>query len=79
MVLILQFGDPVKITKLTYTIIDPFILQTWVSLHTVLKTAHLNIANSVFEKNTKYNVHQQFCLYGIKNLLQLLMNDWPLS
>ena len=31
----------VKIAKLTYTIIDPFILQAWVSLHTVLKSASL--------------------------------------
>ena len=31
-----NFGDRVKIAKLTYAIIDPFILQAWVSLHTVL-------------------------------------------
>ena len=39
--LIWRFGDHVKITKLTYDIVNPFILQAWVSLYTVLKTANL--------------------------------------
>ena len=30
-----------KIAKLTYAIIDPFILQAWVSVHTVLKSTNL--------------------------------------
>ena len=41
MILIWWFGKCIKIAKLTYTIIDPFILQAWVSLHTVLKSANL--------------------------------------
>ena len=40
-ILIWRFGDRVKIVKLTYDIINPFILQAWVSLRTVLKTANL--------------------------------------
>ena len=35
------FGDRINMARLTYTIIDPFILQAWISLHTVLKTANL--------------------------------------
>ena len=40
-ILIWRFGDHVKIAKLTYAIIDPFILQAWVSIHTVLKSTNL--------------------------------------
>ena len=41
MILIWQFGERIKIAKLTHTIIDPFTLQAWISLHTVLKSANL--------------------------------------
>ena len=59
MILIWQFGDRIKITKLTYGIIDLCILQAWVSLHTVLKTANFKILLTVFFKQTtKYNVRQ---------------------
>ena len=37
-----------NIAKLTYAIIDPFILQAWVSLHTVLKTANLKSCQQRF-------------------------------
>ena len=40
-ILICRFGKRIKIAKLTYAIIDPFILQAWVSLHTVLKSTNL--------------------------------------
>ena len=35
------YGKRIKIAKLTYAIIDPFILRAWVSLHTLLKSANL--------------------------------------
>ena len=38
MILIWWFGDRVKIAKLTYAIIDPFIPQ---ACHTVMKSANL--------------------------------------
>ena len=41
MILIWRFGERVKIAKLTYAIINLFILQAWVSLHTELKSANL--------------------------------------
>ena len=41
MILIWRFGERIEITKLTYAIIDPFILQAWVFLHTALKYANL--------------------------------------
>ena len=41
MILIWRFGECIKIAKLTYAIIDPFIPQAWVSLHTELKSANL--------------------------------------
>ena len=41
MILIWRFGKRIKIIKLTYAIIGPFILQAWVSLHTVQKSANL--------------------------------------
>ena len=34
--------------KLIYAIIDPFILQAWVSLHTVLKTTNLKSRQQCF-------------------------------
>ena len=37
---VILFGDRVNFTKLTYAIIDPFILQAWVFLHTVMKSAN---------------------------------------
>ena len=40
--------DHIKIAILTYAIIDPFILQAWVSLHTVLKTANLKSCQQRF-------------------------------
>ena len=65
MIFIWQSGNSVKITKLTYTIIDPFILQACVSLHTVLKTTNLNYCqqrflskppNIMFANNSAYTV-----------------------
>ena len=43
MILLWQFGDRINIAKLTYAIINPFILQTWVFLHTctLMKSANL--------------------------------------
>ena len=41
MILIWWFSERIKIAKLTYAIIDQFILQVWVSLHTELKSANL--------------------------------------
>ena len=65
MILIWRFGKCIEIAKLTYAIIDPFILQAWVFLHTVLKSANFKSHQQQFEQTTKYNVHQYFCLYGI--------------
>ena len=65
MILIWRFGDHMKIAKLSYAIIDPFILQAWVSLHTVLKTANLQshqqhplskTPNIMFTNNSAYMV-----------------------
>ena len=63
MILIWRFGDRVNIAKLTYTIIDPSILQAWVFLHAVLKTANLKsrqqhfmskLPNIMFANNSAY-------------------------
>ena len=56
MILIWQFGERIEIAKLTYAIIDPFILQAWVSLHTVLKSANLKS-------------RQQRCLSKLPNIM----------
>ena len=70
MILILQFGDRVNIPKLTYTIIYPFILQAWVSLQTVLKTANLKscqqrflskLPNIMLANNSAYTVCPKLC------------------
>ena len=53
-----RFSDHIRIAKLTYAIIDPFILQAWVSLHTVLKTTNLKSHQQRFEQTAKYNVRQ---------------------
>ena len=54
-----------KIAKLTYANIDPFILQAWVSIHTVLKCANLKSRqqrflskppNIMFTNNSAYTV-----------------------
>ena len=65
MILIWQFGDRLKITKLTDAIIDPFILQAWVSLHTVFNTANLKSRPQHVLGKPQNNVHQSFCLYGM--------------
>ena len=66
MILIWRFGKRIKITKLPYTIIDPFLLQAWVSLHTVLKSANLKSRqqqvlrkppNIMFTNISAYMVH----------------------
>ena len=57
MILIWRFGNCVNITKLTHAIIDPFILQTWVSVHTVLKADKLKSHQQRFWAN-----HQILCL-----------------
>ena len=41
MILIWRFGERIEIAKFTYAIIDSFILQAWVFLHTVLKSTNL--------------------------------------
>ena len=46
--LIWRFGEHVKIAKLTYAIIDLFVLQAWVSLHTELKSANLKSCQQRF-------------------------------
>ena len=58
--------------KLTYAIIDPFILQAWVFLHTVLKSANLKSrqqrclskpSNIMSTNISAYTVHRVFmCL-----------------
>ena len=48
MILIWRFGNCIKIAKLNYTIIDPFILQAWISLHTLLKSASLKSYQQCF-------------------------------
>ena len=67
--LIWQFGDRVEIAKVTYAIIDPFILQAWFSLHTVLKTANLKsrqqqflskLPNIMFANISAYTALQNF-------------------
>ena len=67
--LIWQFDDRVKIAKLTYVIIDPFILQAWVSLHTALKITNLKSCqqcclsippNIMFTNNSAYTVLVQW-------------------
>ena len=59
MILVWRFGDRVKIAKLTYAIIDPFVLQAWASLHTVLKPTNLKSRQQhFFEQTAKYKVHQ---------------------
>ena len=71
MILIWRFGKCIKIIKLTYAIIGPFILQAWISLHTVLKSANLKSRQfkipptESFEQTAKYNVRLYFCLYGM--------------
>ena len=63
MILIWQFGECVKITKLTYAIIDPFILQAWVMGFSPHRTEihQFKIPPTAFSEQTvKY-----FCLYGI--------------
>ena len=61
MISIWRFGrDRVEIAKLTYAIIDPFILQAWISLYTVLKITNLksHAPTAFFEQTAKYNVRQ---------------------
>ena len=48
MILIWRFGECIKIAKLTYAIINPFILQAWVSLHIELKFANLKFRQQRF-------------------------------
>ena len=72
MILIWQFGEHIEIAKLTYAIIDPFILQAWVFLHTVLKSANLKSCqqhclskppNIMSTNISAYTVHRVFmCL-----------------
>ena len=70
MILIWRFGD----CQITYAIIDPFILQAWVSLHTVLKTANLKSRqhrflskppNIMFANNSAYTVYATVCTSAI--------------
>ena len=66
MILIWRFSDRVKIAKLTYAIIDPFIPEAWVSLHTVLKIVNLKSRqqrflsrppNITFANNSAYTIY----------------------
>ena len=87
MILIWQFGDCVKIAKLTYAIIDPFVLQAWVSLHTVLKTANLKscqqrflnkLPNIMYANNSAYMVYGSLVLiiqakYGTESVTEQIL------
>ena len=64
-ILIWLFDYRVKIAKLTCAIIDPFILQAWVFLYTVLKATNLKsrqqrflgkLPNIMFTNNSAYMV-----------------------
>ena len=61
-----QFGNGVKIAKLTYAIIDPLILQSMGFSPYSNKIHKFNIPSTAFsEQTTKYNVRLYFCLYSI--------------
>ena len=47
-VLIWHFANRAKMAKLTYTIIDPFMLQAWVFLHTLMKSTNLKSCQQRF-------------------------------
>ena len=70
MLILVLFGDYVKIAKLTYTIIDPFILQAWVSLHTVKKSTNLKSHQQRFRSKLPNTMFVYiFCLYSISSRL----------
>ena len=69
MILIWQFGDRIKIAKLTYAIIDSSILQAWVFLYTSLYDSEIHqfkIPPTAFSEQTTiayisaYVVHYTF-------------------
>ena len=76
MILIWRFGNLVKIVKLTYTITDPFILQAWVSLHTVINeiSQFEILSTAFFEQTAKYNVRLYSCLYSIPLVVTMAMD-----
>ena len=47
------FGNRVKIVKLTYAIIHPFMLQAWDFLHTVMEPANSKSHQQFSEQATK--------------------------
>ena len=56
-----------KIAKIMYTIIDPFTLQAWVFLHTVMKSANLKSRQQRFlskPPNLMFT-YTYSCLYNI--------------
>ena len=90
MILIWWVGDRVKITKLTYTIIDSFILQAWVSLHTELKTTNLKSCQQRFlskppsirfANNSTYTVYGKTFegkTFAVFTVLQIFSHElWP--
>ena len=73
-----QLSDRLKIAKLTYATIDPFILQAWVFLHTVMKSTNLKsrqqrflrkLSNIMFANISAYTVcmctctHERICTH----------------
>ena len=64
-----------KIAKLTYAIIDPFILQAWVSLHTVMKSAILKRdAIRLCEQYRTLRYHNK-CFQGVVGFLWLFYRE----
>ena len=78
MILIWRFGDHIKIAKLTYAIINPFILQAWVSLYTVLKTANLKSCQQRFlskPPNVMFTNNSAYAVLSIRNYaLSIVIN-----
>ena len=58
MLTVILIWQCVKIAKLTYTIIDPFILQAWVSIYSAQNCQFKMPPTAFFEQTTKYNVCQ---------------------
>ena len=81
--------DHVNIVKLTYAIIGPFILQAWISLHTVFKIAKLKSCqqhflnkplNLMFANNSAYTICDNLgILYGFFSVIQFLQHKFTLS
>ena len=72
MILIWRFGEHVKIAKLTYAIIDLFILQTWVSLHTEMKSANLKSRQQRFLSKLPNIMFANISAYTVVTIIMLL-------